>query len=41
MEGDGGVGLGDTVDVGGDVWAIHNRACGVDDGDGKLVSVVL
>ena len=40
MEGDGGIGLGDMVDVGGNTWAVPIRASGDDDGDGEFVSVV-
>jgi hypothetical protein len=38
---DGGIGLRDTVDVGGDAWVVPNGASGDEDGDGEFVSVVV
>jgi hypothetical protein len=39
-EGDGGVGLGDTLDVRVVYWAVQNEARGEEDDDGELVTVV-
>lgn len=41
MEGDGGIGLGDALDVGGDAWGVEEGAGGDEDGDGELVTVVV
>jgi hypothetical protein len=40
VEGDGGIGLGDMVDVGGDAWGVPIGAGGDDDGYGEFVGVV-
>lgn len=40
-EGNGGMGLGDAVDVGGDAWGVGSASGGVENGDGEFIGVVL